>query len=959
MTALVELPPAIRARRALVFLDGEAARFAHALRVSGFEVTTDTGEDPYPALAAFLSAAAPGELLVIRWPSGSGWVPSSFTKLIMDFGRGVGHSSATALLLVVDFGWVLSAGPQEPGHARLNVPGDPPVAAAALTASLTASSAAAGERPGAAPSLTEVLADGLLTGRGRVTVQDLYGLAKQHYERLGSQLCPMLFSHGDIEDVEVSAGRPPGDALPLVPAQSGHEAVEDPLAETLRRLAERGEQSLPRTPAEIASRVYDLHLSPAAQTLLRRSCLLREPLTPDLAARLEAADGFAELAGWALTGPQHPAVRELGLARMPSHEAARVSVLLRRHRAESRPVPPRTRLTPDQWTVDDRLGHRVYAEAIAAFIRHPDTAPPLTIGIKGPWGAGKTSLMRMVRELLDPGSAGTLRLGGRAGDVTNAEVLQRLHTGGVPYDSAESVADPGWRPTVWFNPWMYQNGEQVWAGLAHELISQVTGRMSRTDRERFWLELNLSRIDREAVRRRMYRLAVTRLAPVALGLAVTLVLSGSAWAGSTLFPWLAEAAAGVASAGCLASVVAGTLRLSTFFGESANGAFGTLINQPDPFATSGIIPEHAYSSKAGFLHLVQTDMRRVLALVATEDRPLVVFVDDLDRCSSSTVAQVIEAINLFLAGEFPNCVFVLAMEPEVVAAHVQVAYRQLMCHLPDESIGWRFLEKIVQLPLSVPLLDDDERLPAYVRTLLGLPPSPEAPAPHVAETTGGSTAQPGVKSATSGPAASVPPAARIDARAAARTVVHPELVDHLEVLIRAHAPTIDTLDEAAHRAEDTLGFPTRPGRLSEPARIAAERVFDELHSDENAFRAIEAALPALGLRNPREVKRYLNVYRFYAFVTFRRHQAGGVRVTDMEVAKLAALTVRWPHLLAALGRESHPGTSLLARLETAAQNADGDTWARALMEADLTDEGDLRQFLATRPAIARLARDLL
>ncbi|MFC7643536.1 P-loop NTPase fold protein [Streptosporangium lutulentum] len=42
-------------------------------------------------------------------------------------------------------------------------------------------------------------------------------------------------------------------------------------------------------------------------------------------------------------------------------------------------------------------------------------------------------------------------------------------------------------------------------------------------------------------------------------------------------------------------------------------------------------------------------MRQVLDLVATEERPLVVFVDDLDRCSPGTVAQVIEAINLFLA----------------------------------------------------------------------------------------------------------------------------------------------------------------------------------------------------------------------------------------------------------------------------------------------------------------------
>jgi hypothetical protein len=56
----------------------------------------------------------------------------------------------------------------------------------------------------------------------------------------------------------------------------------------------------------------------------------------------------------------------------------------------------------DYWTVGDQLGYASYADAIAEFIQHEDTRPPLTIGIKAPWGAGKTSLMRMVQDRLDP-----------------------------------------------------------------------------------------------------------------------------------------------------------------------------------------------------------------------------------------------------------------------------------------------------------------------------------------------------------------------------------------------------------------------------------------------------------------------------------------------------------------------------------------------------------------------------
>jgi hypothetical protein len=54
---------------------------------------------------------------------------------------------------------------------------------------------------------------------------------------------------------------------------------------------------------------------------------------------------------------------------------------------------------------------------------------------------------------------------------------------------------------------------------------------------------------------------------------------------------------------------------------------------------------------------------------------------------------------------------------------------------------------------------------------------------------------------------------------------------------------------------------------------------------------------------------------------------------------------------------------VLERLERAALRCDGDAWLRALMEAELAGSGAsekaLRQLLATRPAIASLAEDLL
>ena len=64
-------------------------------------------------------------------------------------------------------------------------------------------------------------------------------------------------------------------------------------------------------------------------------------------------------------------------------------------------VPPTPKVVSDRWVTEDTLGYEAYARALASLITHPDTVPPLTIGIEAPWGAGKTSVMKMIQHVLD------------------------------------------------------------------------------------------------------------------------------------------------------------------------------------------------------------------------------------------------------------------------------------------------------------------------------------------------------------------------------------------------------------------------------------------------------------------------------------------------------------------------------------------------------------------------------
>jgi formylglycine-generating enzyme required for sulfatase activity len=75
---------------------------------------------------------------------------------------------------------------------------------------------------------------------------------------------------------------------------------------------------------------------------------------------------------------------------------------------------------------------------------------------------------------------------------------------------------------------------------------------------------------------------------------------------------------------------------------------------------------------------------------------LAVFVDDLDRCLPDKAVEVLEAVKLFL--DVPGCVFVMGVDREVIEEGITVRYSDYETELD----GGRYLEKIIQIPFSLP-----------------------------------------------------------------------------------------------------------------------------------------------------------------------------------------------------------------------------------------------------------------
>jgi hypothetical protein len=90
---------------------------------------------------------------------------------------------------------------------------------------------------------------------------------------------------------------------------------------------------------------------------------------------------------------------------------------------------------------------------------------------------------------------------------------------------------------------------------------------------------------------------------------------------------------------------------------------------------------------------------------------LVVFIDDLDRCTPEKAAEIFEIIKVFL--DITGIIFVLGLSNRIIELALQERYK----YLKDEFKGSDYLKKIVQLPIHIPQWKPDD-ISDYIQSLL-------------------------------------------------------------------------------------------------------------------------------------------------------------------------------------------------------------------------------------------------
>ncbi|MEZ4701536.1 MAG: P-loop NTPase fold protein [Rhodothermales bacterium] len=103
----------------------------------------------------------------------------------------------------------------------------------------------------------------------------------------------------------------------------------------------------------------------------------------------------------------------------------------------------RPTIISDRYTDVDRLNVSDYVRALAEVVADPDSDTPLTIGVFGPWGSGKTSMMRMMQRALETGPV------------------------------AEQFPNASDYAVVWFDAWKYEREDALWRALVLRVLHTI------------------------------------------------------------------------------------------------------------------------------------------------------------------------------------------------------------------------------------------------------------------------------------------------------------------------------------------------------------------------------------------------------------------------------------------------------------------------------------------------------
>jgi Cdc6-like AAA superfamily ATPase len=315
----------------------------------------------------------------------------------------------------------------------------------------------------------------------------------------------------------------------------------------------------------------------------------------------------------------------------------------------------------------DALAREGITAALVSLLRNRFSTEPLTIGLFGAWGSGKSSQVGFVKKRLEKAVEG------------------RPHI-----------------TVIEFNAWEHEKVDNLSAALAQTVVEQLIRDSSLLEQWKLARQLaarkraHITRAaekDSISLQARLYQWVAPFMSlEVALALVIVLVLLQANWE----WPAKLGASAGVFLLSAWKAVekyVSGNL--SNWFKRIAGGAGGGVFGLPD------------FAAKLGSFHEIRQTLQHLVSLKVGDEKDaakgeyLLIVVDDLDRCSVGTIKLVLDAVRLVTS--LPRVVTMVAVDDRIAYPAVESFFEQFKGSGRDASAVARdYFAKVFNVAISLP-----------------------------------------------------------------------------------------------------------------------------------------------------------------------------------------------------------------------------------------------------------------
>ena len=304
----------------------------------------------------------------------------------------------------------------------------------------------------------------------------------------------------------------------------------------------------------------------------------------------------------------------------------------------------------DNETSEDLLGFKVHADLLINII-NDESVLPITVGVFGDWGSGKSSILQIVKEEFDK------------------------------EDDKDSLC-------IYFNGWTFEGYDDAKAALLNSILKELE------DNKKISKEIKDSIKDK--AKKLWKSVDWMRGAGMVMKNVALPAVSAYFTGGLSLVPL--------------------AIQKLTEWGDNPEKIIEKLQSDEGKKIYEALVKEVKEEDKNTTNAVAEFRKDFAELLEATNFKRLVVIIDDLDRCSPERIIENLEAIKLFL--NVPKTAFIIGADPRIVKYAIEHKYKNNKEIEEDNNrIVIDYLEKLIQLPYSLPRLSETE-VETYISMLI-------------------------------------------------------------------------------------------------------------------------------------------------------------------------------------------------------------------------------------------------